>query len=217
LLSENHTRKLSVLYSAVLCDALDHLGFRKQGLSSAIRPLYPEARFVGTARTMLSVRKPRLPEKPYQMELEALDSLQPGDVVVFDTGDDCSAGVWGELLSTAARAKGARGAVIDGLTRDAARICAMGFPVYARGISPYDSCGRSEVIAYDVPVQCGGVTVKSGEIVFADYDGVIVIPQDALASALEFAETKASRERIVDEEFRKGRKVAEVFAKHGVL
>jgi regulator of RNase E activity RraA len=131
--------------------------------------------------------------------VEALDSLQPGDVIVFDTGGDFSAGVWGELLGTAARAKECRGAVIDGLTRDATRICAMRFPVYARGISPYDSHGRSEVTAYDVPVECGGVTVKSGDIVFADYDGIMVIPERALAATLEFAESKSSRERIVDD------------------
>jgi regulator of RNase E activity RraA len=163
------------------------------------------------------VRKPQLPDRPYQKELEALDLLNPGDVVVFDTGDDLSAGVWGELLSTAAKAKGACGAVIDGLTRDAARICRMGFPVYARGISPYDSYGRSEVIAYDVPIECGGVSVQPGGIVFADYDGIVVIPERALTSVIELAEVKASRERIVDEEFRKGRKVAEVFAEYGVL
>jgi hypothetical protein len=66
LLSEENARRLSLLYSAVLCDPLDHLGFRKQGMSSTIRPLYPEARIEGTARTLLSVGKPGMPEKPYQ-------------------------------------------------------------------------------------------------------------------------------------------------------
>lgn len=93
----------------------------------------------------------------------------------------------------------------------------MGFPVYARGLSPYDSYGRSEVIAYDVPIECGGVSVQSGDIVFADYDGIVIIPESALSAVIDSAEVKASRERIVDEEFRKGRKVAEVFAEHGVL
>jgi regulator of RNase E activity RraA len=217
VLLQEASQKLLKLYSAVLCDSLDKLGFRQQGMSPAIRPLDPGMRMVGTARTLLSVRKPGMPDKPYHKELEALDSLKPGDVIVFATGDDLSAGVWGELLSTAAKAKGACGAVIDGLTRDAVAICKMGFPVYARGLSPYDSYGRSEVIAYDVPIECGGVSVQSGDIVFADYDGIVVIPDQALTSVMESAEVKASRERIVDEEFRKGRKVAEVFAEHGVL
>ena len=217
MLSEETSQKLSNLYSAVLCDALDRLGFRQQGMTSTIRPLDPGMRIVGTARTLLSVRKPGMSDKPYQKELEALDLLKPGDVIVFATGDDLSAGVWGELLSTAAKVKGACGAVIDGLTRDAVAICRMGFPVYARGLSPYDSYGRSEVMAYDIPIECGGVSVQSGDIVFADYDGIVVIPEQALTSVIESAVVKVSRERIVDEEFRKGRKVAEVFAEHGVL
>jgi regulator of RNase E activity RraA len=210
-------QRLSRLYSAVLCDALDRLGHRRQGLAHTIRPLFPEARIIGTARTFHSVKKDGFPEKPYAKELEALDAVRPGDVIVFDTGNDVSSGVWGELLSTAARARRAQGAVVDGLTRDAAKIIEKKFPVFARGISPYDSFGRSEVVAYDVPIECGGVTVNSGDIVFADFDGIVIIPQSVIEGVVRAAEEKASREKIVDGEFGQGRKVAEVFAKHGVL
>jgi regulator of RNase E activity RraA len=157
------------------------------------------------------------PEKPYAKEMEALDTLVEGDVVVLATNGDVTAAVWGELLSVAAYAKGARGAVLDGLTRDASRIRKLNFPVFAQGISSYDSMGRSEVTGYDVPIHCDGVAVQSGDIVFGDYDGVVIIPRAIVAEALETAETKASREEIVEEEFRKGRKVAEVFAEHGIL
>ena len=217
MLTEPLVQRLSKLYSAVLCDSLDRLGHRNQGLAHTIRPLFPEARIIGAARTLLSVRQLGFPEHPYQKELEALDTVRPGDVIVFSTGNDLSAAVWGELLSTAARAKGAVGAVLDGLTRDAARIVMKTFPVFAQGISPYDSHGRSTVIAYDVPIECGGVAVNPGDVMFADFDGVIVIPKNVLEPVLDWAETKATRERIVDEEFRKGRKVVEVFAEHGIL
>lgn len=80
------------------------------------------------------------------------------------------------MLSTAACAKGARGAIVDGMTRDAARIIKKQVPVFARGVSPYDSFGRSEVVAYDVPVECGGVLTNAGDIVFADFDGVVITP-----------------------------------------
>jgi 4-hydroxy-4-methyl-2-oxoglutarate aldolase len=209
--------RVSKLYSAVLCDAMDHLGYRNQGMMHAIRPLYPEAHIVGSARTLLSVQKSGFPKEPYAQELAALDALERGDVIVFNTGGDFSAGVWGELLSTAAHAKGATGAVVDGLTRDAARICQKKFPVFARGISPYDSYGRSEVVAFDVPIECGGVRVSAGDVVFADYDGVVVIPPGILEAVLANAESKAFRERIVDDEFRKGSKVVEVFREHGIL
>lgn len=211
------TARLSGLYSAVLCDVLDALGYRRQALSHQVRPLFSEARVIGRARTLLSHPVDRFPEKPYAMELEALDTLVEDDVVVFTTGNDLSAAVWGELLSIAASAKGARGAIIDGLTRDAAKIREAGFPVFAKGISSYDSHGRSEVIAYDVPIQCDGVTVNPGDIVFADYDGAVVIPATQTKVVIEKAEVKVKREGLVGEEFKKGRKVAEVFAEHGIL
>jgi regulator of RNase E activity RraA len=209
--------RLSRLYSAALCDVLDAIGFRRQALSHQTRPLFSEARVVGRARTMLSQPVDRFPEQPYALELEALDTLAEDDVVVLTTGGDLSAAVWGELLSVAAAAKGARGAVIDGLTRDAAKIREAGFPVFAKGISSYDSHGRSEVIAYDVPIECDGVAVQPGDIVFGDYDGVVVIPASVVRTVIEKAEVKVQREGIVGEEFKKGRKVAEVFAEHGIL
>jgi len=209
--------RLSKLFSAVLCDALDRNGCRFQALDYRIRPLYPQARIIGTARTLQSKKNETLPDKAYQKELEALDALTPGDVVVFSTGEDFTSGVWGELLSTTAGAKGAVGAVVDGLTRDAARITEKQFPVFAQGISAYDSLGRSEVIAYDIPIECGGVLVNPGDIVFADYDGIVMIPQALVELVIEAAEEKSSREKIVDEELRKGRKVVEAFAEHRVL
>jgi regulator of RNase E activity RraA len=211
------TERLSRLYSAVLCDALDALGYRRQALSHKTRPISPSSKLIGSARTLVSYPVDRFPEKPYEKELEALDTLVDGDVIVLATNGDVSAAVWGELLSVAAFAKGARGAVLDGLTRDAARIKDLDFPVFAQGISSYDSFGRSEVTAYDVTIECDGVTVQPGDIVFGDYDGVVIIPGAVVPAVLDKAETKASREEIVEGEFRKGRKVAEVFAEHGIL
>lgn len=209
--------RLSPLYSAVLCDVLDSLGFRHQAVSHQIRPLFPGARVIGRARTMLSKTVSHVPEKPYAMEMEALDTLSENDVVVLTTGGDMSAAVWGELLSMAASAKGALGALIDGLTRDAAKIAQIEFPVFAKGISSYDSRGRSEVMAYDIQIDCDGVAVNSGDIVFGDYDGVVVIPASAVEAVIEKAEVKLRGEQIVGEEFKKGRKVAEVFAEYGIL
>jgi 4-hydroxy-4-methyl-2-oxoglutarate aldolase len=211
------TDRLSRLYSAVVCDALDSLGFRHQALSHRTRPISAFAKLVGNARTLASYAVDRFPDKPYAKELEALDTLVAGDVVVLATNGDVTAAVWGELLSVAASAKGARGAVLDGLTRDASRIKDLNFPVFAQGISSYDSLGRSEVTGYDITIECDGVMVQSGDIVFGDYDGVVIIPRAVLPAALEKAEVKASREEIVEEEFRKGRKVADVFAEHGIL
>ena len=125
--------RLSRLYSAVLCDVLDSIGLRHQALSYQVRPLFSEARVIGRARTMLSEARDGFPEKPYAMELAALDTLTENDVVVITTGGDLSAAVWGELLSLAASAKGACGAIIDGLTRDAAKIREVKYPGICEG------------------------------------------------------------------------------------
>src|ERR1700760_2599355 len=164
------------LYTAVISDSLDELGYRNQALREFMRPLSPNDRFVGWARTFSYVDIYHIPENPYAMEIAALDSILPGEVVVVSTAGSVQNAPWGELLSTAARARGARGAVIDGLVRDVKKIDELGFPVFARGIKPVDSKGRGLVLDYNVPVECGGVIVNPGDLVFADYDGVVVIP-----------------------------------------
>lgn len=98
-------------------------------------------------------------------------------VVVVSTGSSRRNAPWGELLSTAAVARGARGAIVDGLVRDVRRIQEMRFPLFAAGFKPVDSKGRARVTAYGVPVECGGVLVRPGDLIFADLDGVGARPE----------------------------------------
>ncbi|MBI4550888.1 MAG: RraA family protein [Candidatus Latescibacteria bacterium] len=205
------------LYSAVIADALDSAGARTQILRHDIRPLYPEAIVVGRAFTVLSVDVYTIPEEPYKMELEAVDRLKPGDVLVATTNGSTRSSLWGELLSTAARARGARGAVIDGLTRDTLGIIRMRFPVFVRGIASYDSKGRSDVIAYGVPIQCGDVLVNPGDIIFGDHDGLVVIPQAIEREVIEAALEKARGENTVKQALENGMLATDAFAKYGIL
>ena len=118
-------------------------------------------------------------ENPYEVEIALVDDLKPGDVAVFGCGGPTDRiAPWGELLSTASRARGAAGCVTDGLVRDVRQIRAMEFPVFHGGIGPLDSRGRGKMMAMDVPTECGGVLVERGDLVFGDVDGVVVIPQD---------------------------------------
>lgn len=205
------------LYVAVVCDTLDKLGVRDHVLRYDIRPLYPEARIVGRAHTALSVDVYKMPEEPYKLEMVAVDTLKPGDCLIVTTNGSTQTSFWGELLSTAARARGATGAVVDGFTRDTQAIMQMKFPVFIRGISPYDSKGRSEVIDVDCPIQCGDVLVNPGDVIFADYDGVVCIPQDMAEEVVRLALEKRSGENTVREELAAGVPVQEVFAKYGIL
>jgi regulator of RNase E activity RraA len=151
------------------------------------------------------------------VEIEAVDSLQPGEVAVVGTQKSVRNAPWGELLSTAARARGARGAVVDGLVRDVRKIEELGFPVFASGIKPVDSSGRGVVTAYNVPVECGDVIVDPGDFVFADFDGVVVVPKDMVVVVLRLAADKVSRENSSRAELMNGAYLRNVFDRYGVL
>src|SRR5437763_168958 len=183
------------LYTAVVSDALDQLGVRQQAMREYLRPLHVgQCKFSGWARTIACSDVHHFPDDPYSLEIEAVDSLLPGEIVVVGTGKSIRNAPWGELLSTAARARGARGAVIDGLVRGVKKIEEVKFPVLAAGIQPVDSMGRGMVTAYNVPVECGEVLVQPGDFVFADYDGVVVVPRDQVLDVLRLAADKVTRE-----------------------
>jgi len=205
------------LYAAVLCDALDQVGLRDQAMRADIRPVYPEAVVVGRALTVLSVDMYEEVEDPYEKEIESVDLLKPGDVLVASTGRSSRTCFWGELLSTAARARGAYGAVIDGYTRDVRRIVEMGFPVFATGMKPVDSNGRGLVMDYNCSVNCGDVVVHPGDIVFGDIDGIVVIPKEAEREVIERAAEKVTGENTTRDELREGAYLRDVYAKYGVL
>ncbi|MBV7337397.1 RraA family protein [Chloroflexi bacterium TSY] len=205
------------LYSAVLCDALDQVGFREQAMRANIRPIDPDALVVGRALTMQSVDLYEPVENAYEHEIAAVDSLKPGDVMVASTHESTRTCLWGELLSTAAVARGAQGAVIDGYTRDVRLIQKMNFPIFSTGMYPVDSAGRGIVIDYNCTINCGGVIVHPGDIVFGDFDGVIVIPADAAREVIERAVEKVNGENITREELRNGATLREVYDKYGVL
>jgi len=215
--SEYYERISGRLYAAVLADIMDRLGYWRQVMRHDIRPLYPEARIVGRAATMLATEVSQVPREPYKLEMALLDSLKPGEVIVCASQGSKEFAVWGELLSTAAMARGARGVLIDGLSRDARRIIEMEFPVYARGLTPADSRGRSDVIAVRIPVIVGGVLVNDGDLVVADYDGCLAIPQAIEDQVVERALEKVSGENVVRDLLSKGASVSQVFDEYGVL
>jgi regulator of RNase E activity RraA len=205
------------LYSAVLSDVLDSLGLRGQAMAARIRPVWADATVVGRAHTALTVDVFELRPDPYRLEIEAVDSLKPGDVLVAATGPSTRTCFWGELLSTAARLRGARGAVVDGYVRDVRKISEMRWPVFATGMSPVDSAGRSMVVEYGTPVECGGVPVREGDIVFGDVDGLVVVPREAEREAIEKALAKVEGENRTRAALEAGMTLTQVYEKYGVL
>ena len=211
----------SNLYVAAVCDILDGMGRRRQGMHQRLRPLLPDRHncgLVGRARTFRWMETDYIVEgDPYGLEIEAMDSLGPGDVAIHSTDYGGTNAPWGELMSTVAQRNGAVGCICDSQVRDCNRIIEMGFPVYCAGIRPLDSQGRGRVMAYDVPITCGDVLVQPGDLVFADFDGVVVIPKVVEDVVLERAREKAGKESASRAELLAGKTLREVYDRYGVL
>lgn len=208
------------LYTAVLSDVMDQLGHTRQALRPFVRPLDESLVVVGRARTGLYSNSYSVAdgENPYELEIRLLDDLQPGEIPVLACdGPTERLAPWGELLTTAAMARGGVGCVTDGLVRDVRKIRALKFPVFHGGIGPLDSRGRGRMIEMDTPVECGGVTVRTGDVVFGDVDGVVVVPQEIAEEAFRLALAKVTDENHTRDELRAGSLLADVYARYGVL
>jgi regulator of RNase E activity RraA len=209
-----------VLYASVVSDTLDSLGLRAQALRPFVRPLDDSLVLFGRARTGRYEPTGLPPDghNPYELEMDLVDSLRPGEVVVLAcNGPTDIVAPWGELLSTAARARNAAGCVTDGLVRDVARIRAMSFPVFHGGIGPLDTRGRAEMTAKDVAVEIAGVRVAPGDWILGDVDGVVVVPADRADSVFRAALDKIAAEAATRAELAAGDSLRAVFARHGVL
>ena len=196
---------------------MDELGYTQQVMRYDIQPLYPGATLAGRAATMLAGEVAEIPAEPFKLELELLDSIQPGEVVVCTTQGSTIAAMWGELLSTHTRARGGRGAIIDGLTRDAWGIEAIRFPVFVTGTTPADSKGRLDVTANRGPIRVGGVVVNDGDLVVGDVDGCLVVPRAIEDEVIERALAKVSGENTVRDVLAAGASIQQVFREHGIL
>ena len=207
------------LYTAVLSDVLDELGLRQQAMTPAIRPLDDTLAMAGFARTGLyrEIYRVAPDENPYELEMALIDDLRADDVAVFACGGSRRIAPWGELLTTASRARGAAGCVTDGFVRDIRQIRALQFPVFHGGIAPLDSKGRGMVAEIDIPVECAGVAIAPGDLVVGDADGVVVVPRAVEAEAVRRAFAKVASEDRTREELAAGAKLADVFAKYKVL
>jgi len=208
------------LYSAVLSDVMDSLGLMNQAMRPFVRPLDEALVLFGRARTGLYMPRYGVEpgEDPYETEIALIDDLKPGDVAVLACdGPTTRIAPWGELLSTASVARRAAGCVTDGLVRDIRRIREMRFPVFHGGIGPLDTKGRAKMMERDGPIACGGVKVATGDWIFGDADGVVVIPADAAEEVMKRAFAKVSAEDDTRTQLAAGKTLREVFDKFGVL
>lgn len=218
------------LYTPVVGDILDQMGYKHQFLPAEIRPLaalVPVDAFVdrtqpdnrlkiaGYACTVLENDVFDTPKKPFGYLTEALDQLQPNEVYVA-TGAHNSA-LWGELLTATAKARGAVGAVLDGYSRDTPQVLEQNFPVFCTQCWAQDSSVRTYVFDYRCTIEIGQVTIHDGDLVFGDIDGVLIIPRQIKDEVLERALEKASAEKSMRKAIEQGMSSTEAFRTFGVL
>lgn len=204
------------LFTAIIGDVLDLHGYHHQFLMPECRPLRPGMVVCGRAMTVFETDVAEPVDPPFGLMLKALDSLKPGEVYIA-SGSSPSYALWGELMSTAALARGAAGAVLAGYTRDTHGILEMNFPVFCYGSYAQDQRGRGHVVDFRIPLEIHGVKVNPGDIVFGDVDGVVILPQEIETAVVGRALEQVKKEKTAKKLLLSGASAETVFCETGVL
>ncbi len=209
-----------VLYSPVISDVLDEIGITNHALPNSILPINPNYVVMGYAYPMYVDEANGInPDNPYKGLIEAVDSIPEDSVIIIEVSEAVRsrAAVWGELTSTAAIARGARGVVVHGLVRDVNQVLRLGFPVFAMGQTPYDIKGRGEFKSYGAEITVDNVKVRVGDLVFGDINGVVIVPKDVVNEVINRAVERVSKESIAKSELRRGAYLKDIWSKYKVL
>jgi 4-hydroxy-4-methyl-2-oxoglutarate aldolase len=206
------------LTSAMISDSLDAAGLRSQVLDRRLAPLAPGSRAFGRAWTVrFEPSTEDYPEDPYGAAIDYISAIRAGEIAVIGTDESNESAFWGELFSAAAIGAGALGVVTDGNLRDTEKIIGLGFAAFSRSRRPIDYRARMRVTDTGGSVVLGGVRIASGDIVLADDDGVVVIPQEREVEVLALARDRASKESTVLRELLAGETLRAVWDRHGIL
>ena len=206
------------LTTAILSDSLDASGFRHQVLASRLAPLVAGSRVFGRAWTVrFEPSTDDDPNDPYGAAIDYISAIAGGEIAVIGTGDSNESAFWGELFSAAAIGAGAVGVVTDGNLRDTDKIAQLGFPAFSRSRRPIDYRMRMRVVGAGESVEIGGVSIDSGDLLMADDDGVVVVPQSHEVEVLRRARERAAGESTVLAELLAGETLRAVWDRHGIL
>ncbi len=229
MLYENDKELISLLkdklYSSVIGDVLDKLGRFHQFLPPQVRPLRDDMIVAGRAMPVLEADvtgfvsqggNNKLMEHNFGLMLEALDAINEDEVYLCPSSSMHYALV-GEIMCTRMKVRGAAGAVVNGYHRDTKGILRLDFPVFSIGAYAQDQGPRGKVIDFRVSIEAGGVRINPGDIVFGDYDGVVIIPQEVEAEVIEMAYEKAVGENEVQKRIRDGLGAAESWRRYGIM
>lgn len=204
------------LYTPVVGDILDGMGYYHQFLPQNIRPLREDMKLAGKAMTVLMIDVFAPQKKPFGDLTEALDQLKENEVYLASGGTKRCA-YWGELLTAAARTRKAVGAVVDGWHRDTPQVLEQNWPVFSCGCYAQDSSVRTRVVDFRCDIEIGQVTIHDGDVIFGDVDGVLIIPKEIVEEVIEQSLEKAAGEKVVRNAIEQGMSATDAFAKYGIL
>lgn len=204
------------LYTPVIGDILDDMGRYHQILPPTIQPMKEHMVLAGRAMPVNMIDVYGKQEKPFGLLTEALDQLQLGDIYIA-SGGHMRCAYWGEILTATARSRQAAGAIINGYHRDTPQVLEQNWPVFSRGRYAQDSGVRTKVVDYRCSIEVDGVWINPGDLIFADLDGVLVIPQELEAEVIERALEKVKGEKMVRKEIEAGMSSTAAFQKYGIL
>lgn len=209
-------RMKETLYTPVVGDILDRMGYTHQFLPPYIRPMKNGMKVAGKAMTVLMIDVFGPQQTPFGRLCECLDQIQEDEIYIC-TGGTKRCAYWGELLTAAAKARKGGGAVIDGYHRDTPQVLGQTWPVFSAGGYAQDSSVRTQVADYRCPIEIGQVMIKDGDYVFGDVDGVVIIPREAADTVVQEALLKADKEKELRKAVEKGMSVTDAFRIYGVL
>jgi 4-hydroxy-4-methyl-2-oxoglutarate aldolase len=207
--------RYKAVHTPALADILDQKGRFHQVLPPQIQAIGPGMKVAGPAQTAKGTPTIIHKDEYLQVAFEAYMAIEPGQVAVYDTSQDPGTSHWGEMISTATKAKGCGGAIIDGGVRDVEAIIELGFPVFARYKTPADIRGRWRYVEVGIPIRIGDVEIKPGDWVIGDANGVVVVPQDLATEVLLAGEEVMATERKIREELHAGEHPLNVYLKYG--
>lgn len=206
-----------VLYSGILCDVLDQMGYRNQALSGELTGLVDGTVILGPAFTSIGTEVYSMPPDPLTAQCRVVDQLGEGEIYVLATRGNYNCAVFGELFATAVKGRKGAGVLLDGYARDMRALREMDFPLFFRGKSPKTSKGRCEINECQIPVLIDGVTIHPGDYIFGDIDGVVVIPKERFEEVVATALATIKKEDEVRVRLQNGDSLQQAYADIGAI
>lgn len=206
-----------ILYSGIISDVLDGMGYRNQALAGGISPLTDDTVIFGPAFTSIGTTVYSMPENPLVAQCKVVDQLGEDEIYVLVTRGDYNCAVFGELFATAVNARKGAGVLLDGYARDVKALKEMKFPLLYKGRDVRTSKGRCEINECQIPVILDGVTIRPGDYIFGDIDGVIVIPKEVAEEVIRQAAETVEKENEVRTRLLNGSTLQKAYEEIGAI